>query len=693
MERRPGWVLAALVAVAAIVRFGLSLDMATPWIFADEFIYSELARSLADGGELLIRDQRIYYSTLVPLLHAPGYLLGDTSTAYVWIKGANAVAMSLAAVPAYALARLALRPLLSLAFATLVLAWPAFAYTGTIMTEPMFFLAVIAFAWALAGALLRPTLGSQLLVGATIAAALLVRLQGISLLASVPVACVLVAVMWRHEVPGARGVLRRLLSYWPLLVMSLGLPLLAAAAQVARGRAVRALLGGYSQADVSTTTSELMHWTVWHFAVVALSMGIVPLALAVAAWTRAFRRRWDDEAARAGVVVITALAIAVPMLLQVTAFAINYSQRVQERNLFAIEPLIVLAGLVGLAAMDISRVVAVVAAAATTLAVFDLPVVALISPQPPLSDTFTLLSVLKSAQELGAGAAGLVVAVGLVGLALTAAVVLVRRSLAPVALAGLLLAVLIVMNVQLTPMLTDYSEQVASVFVPADHDWVDDAVPDGQTAMFFWESEDPPTVAWTTEFWNSSVGPVIAVPGQFNTLAVPQASVDPGTGRLAPVPPWTIPDATYVITPRRVRLVGEEVARGDAQGSPMTLWRTDGEVRLAETSVGLYADGWTGPQVVVRRFGCRAGTFTLRIRSALGRNRRVAITTGGRETRLTLPRRAPRTVRVPTRPEPGGETCQLTVTPLTTATGAELGNPADPRTLGVMMDAPVYSPR
>lgn len=125
----------------------------------------------------------------------------------------------------------------------------------------------------------------------------------------------------------------------------------------------------------------------------------------------------------------------------------------------------------------------------------------------------------------------------------------------------------------------------------------------------------------------------------------------------------------------------------------MTLWRVDGEVRLAETSEGLFADGWTGPQVIVRRFDCRGGTFTLRIRSALGRNRRVAITSGDRESRVTLPPKAARVVRVPARRGPAGDVCQLTVTPLTTATGAELGNPADPRTLGVLMDAPSYSPR
>lgn len=684
--------LAALVTVAAVARFWLSLDMATPWIFADEFIYSELARSLAERGELIVRDQSIYYSTLVPLLHAPGYLLGDTATAYVWIKGANAVVMSAAAVPAYLLARLALRPLLSLVFAVLVLAWPAFAYTGTIMTEPLFFLGVMTVAWALARALLRPTWGAQIVVGAALLGTLLVRLQGVSLVATVPIACLLAAVMWRAEGSGIRGVLGRLRAYWPMLAMTLGLPLLVLAGQAARGRPVRDLLGGYSQVEVHVGMGELVDWTVWHLAVAGLAVGLVPLALAVAAWVRALSRRWDDDSAAPAAVVLTVLAISAPMLVQVTVFAIQYSMRVQERNLFGMEPLIVLAALVGLAAMRINAIVAIAASVAVALAVLDLPVDALIAPTPPLSDTFTLLSVLEGSRTLGSDPATVVTWAAFAGIGLTAIIALVRHRHRAVALAGLLLAALVAMNAQITPLLTDYSERVAAAFVPADDDWVDDALPGGARAMFAWGSEDPPTVAWTTEFWNRSIGPVIAVPGQFATLAVPQASVDAQTGRLVPVPGSTIPRAEYVVAPRRWDLAGEKLAQGDAPGAPMTLWRVHGPLRLAATTDGLYADGWTGPQVVARRFDCRPGTFAIHLRSAAGRNRRVAITTGGREVRIVLPRHAARTIRVATRPEPGGDVCQLTVTPLTTATGAELGNPADPRTLGVRMETPAYTP-
>lgn len=662
--------------------------MATPWIFADEFIYSELARSLAEHGDLLIRGQSIYYSTLVPLLHAPGYLFGGTADAYLWIKAANAVVMSAAAIPAYALARQALGHRLSLTFAALVLAWPAFAYTGTVMTEPLFFLAVLAFAWALVRAIRRPTPAAQLVVAGTIGAALLVRLQAVSLLASVPIACVLAALLRRDSGLDARGLLLRLRGYWLMLTVAVGLPLLGVLVQVARSQPVRSLLGGYAQADLAASAHDLLRWTVWHTAVVALSIGLVPLAIAAAAWARMLTHRWGD--AGSGPVLATCLAVAVPMLVQVTIFAIHNAHRVQERNLFTLEPLIVLAALVGIATMRTSRVVAVTAAVLVGLAVADLPIADLLAPQPPLSDTFTLLSLLRTGEMTGITAPSLGVIAGFAVVALTVAAVAIPRRALLVALPVALMAGLIGMNAQITPLLTDYSQRVAASLVPTPENWVDRALPPGRTALLVWASQDPPAVAWSAEFWNGSIGPVLAVPTQFPTLGTPTAAVDLRTGLLVPGSGGVIPDADFVVAPRQWALAGERVAEGNAQGAPMTLWRTRGPLRLAQTTDGLYSDGWTGPLVTVRRFACTSGTFVVTMRSALGRHRGVVLTSGRERSRIVLPRRRAQTVRMPARREHGADLCQLTVQPVRTSSGAELGNPADPRELGIRMTSPSF---
>ena len=90
--------------------------MVAPFIFIDELIYSELAKSLADGGGYAIRGVSTSgYSLLYPALVAPAWgLFDDGVTAYNAAKSINAVAMSLAAIPTYFLAIRVARPPLAL---------------------------------------------------------------------------------------------------------------------------------------------------------------------------------------------------------------------------------------------------------------------------------------------------------------------------------------------------------------------------------------------------------------------------------------------------------------------------------------------------------------------------------------------------------------------------------------------------
>ena len=78
---------------------------------------------------------------------APAYLLFDSLPhAYAAVKTINAVAMSLAALPAYFLARRVLPVGLSLFAAVLAVALPSLSYAGEVMTENVFypiFLAVV----------------------------------------------------------------------------------------------------------------------------------------------------------------------------------------------------------------------------------------------------------------------------------------------------------------------------------------------------------------------------------------------------------------------------------------------------------------------------------------------------------------------------------------------------------------------
>lgn len=689
VERRAPLVLGGLVLASLVARLVLALRTEVPWIYADEFIYSELARSVAEGGRTSVRDVPVYLSAVVPVLDAPGYLLGGTAAAYDWIRVVNALVMSLAALPAYGLARLALSRGPSLAFAALVLAWPAFAYTGVVMTEPAFFPAVLLATWALARALVRPTWPRQALVALTVLLAVGVRLQAVALIPAVVLAGLAVAALGREGGTGWSAAGRRLRAHAPLLVAAVALPLLGVAAQLARGRPLRGLLGGYGDLQATLDLGELWSWSVWHVAVVALSVGVVPLALAAATWGRVARRREADTAP--GIVTVVVLSVALVLTLQVSAFAIDYADRVQERNLFALEPLVVLVALVGLARTGFGRVVAAATAGVLALALLDLPVERLLQP-PPLSDTFTLVSVLRTSAFTGITAPSLVILLAVLGVALTVALVLLPRPRALVALPLGLMAVLVVMNAQITPFLTGYSRDVADSVAPTPRDWIDRAA-GGERVALLWSSDDDPKLVWNAEFWNEAVDDVLAVPGPLlPELGALRADIDPASGRLVPPPGGRLPDARLVVAPAPFDLVGTPVTSARSLLTGMTLWRLDGPLRLRMSTSGRYADGWTGPEVVVRRHGCRAGTFGLRLRTGPAPRRTVDLVSGGRERTVVIPPGVVRPVSLPARPDPGTDTCTLVLRTRETATGVELGNPVDARVLGVMADPPRFLP-
>ena len=101
-----GW-LAAIVALSFALRAWLARGPFGPFIMVDELIYSELARSVAAGDGFEVRDVPASgFSLVYPVLISPAYALFDAlPTAYAAVKTLNALLMSLAAVPAYFLAR------------------------------------------------------------------------------------------------------------------------------------------------------------------------------------------------------------------------------------------------------------------------------------------------------------------------------------------------------------------------------------------------------------------------------------------------------------------------------------------------------------------------------------------------------------------------------------------------------------
>ena len=243
--------LGGIVLVSIAVRVALARRIVAPWIMVDEIVYSELAKSFAAHGHFLVRGVPSRgYGIVYPVLIAPAWrLFGPIPSVYVAAKAINSVLMSLAAIPAYFLARRILPLGYALAGAALTVLVPEMLYTGMIMTENVFYPLFLVFALLLVATLERPSVGRQLGLLVLFGVAYETRAQAVCLLPALLVAPILRTLVRRE--PLRRGLRRFFPTY---AVVGAG-AVVALVATVARGRSVFTLLGAYHAATTSTYTA------------------------------------------------------------------------------------------------------------------------------------------------------------------------------------------------------------------------------------------------------------------------------------------------------------------------------------------------------------------------------------------------------------------------------------------------------
>ena len=190
-SRRWPLALAALFCVATAYHWLQSRGHVTPAIFTDELMFSELARSLAAGDGLTVRGESFLFPAFLPaLVQAPVWLL-DGAAAYGAAKALNAVLMCSAVFPAWALARLVVRPAYAFGVAAAAVAGGAMLYHSYLTSEalafPVFLLAVFVSVRAVS----EPSLRWDALAVLVLGAAVLTRAQFVVL----PVAFVLTVLL------------------------------------------------------------------------------------------------------------------------------------------------------------------------------------------------------------------------------------------------------------------------------------------------------------------------------------------------------------------------------------------------------------------------------------------------------------------------------------------------------------------
>ena len=319
-------VLGGIVALSFLFRLVAGWLRATPAYFADEYIYAELGRSIAETGRPLIRDCRALPGPPPSILTAPAWLFEDVEVSFRVVQAIGALAMSLAAVPVFFLCRrLALTDGWALAIAFFAVAVPDLLYASWIVAEPVAYPLALGALLAGTAALARPTRGSQVAFVVLAGLATFARIQFIVLPLAFVAALALVGLRERR----LRSALRE-----QVLVLGLFGAVLFGGLATGPGR----MLGYYHGVlDLRFGVDSLLTWLGSQSLVLAYASGwvLVPgalLGLVLALWRPVSR----TELAFAAL----ALFLTLGLLFEGALYAASGGNRVQERYFFYALPLV-----------------------------------------------------------------------------------------------------------------------------------------------------------------------------------------------------------------------------------------------------------------------------------------------------------------------------------------------------------------
>jgi hypothetical protein len=566
---RPAVALTAIAVLGAAIRLPFVLERATPRYFPDEYLYGELARSLAETGQLrVLGTSSSLPSLLAPVVQALAWLPGDAATAFRLTQLLHVVAMSLAVVPVYLIARrLGIGTTAALAAAAFAVVCPDLLYAGYLTADAIGYTLSLVAVHAALRALAVRTVASQAWCVAACGLATATRVQYAVLLPATALASLAVA---RREWLRAP---RQLWAVWAVV-------LAGAIVAVAVGSTV---LGRYGTLASAGASRESLTWlpVSGYLLAVAAGAAIVPGALA---WTCSalWRPRTREHAAFAALLVLVVGGIAAAAVVMSVETG---SDRFFERYLMIGVPLLGIAFAAWLRDGRPAYRVALAAAALLVLAATQVPVAAYAEGQGR-ADSPLLLAVSWLERWLGVGTASLAVALLVTG---AVALGVLRRGRGIPALAASL-ALMAVLSAGAHAADLSLSARVADRLAGSPRSWVDATGAQNVLLVQTWQSE--PARAMTQAFWNRSVtrGAVLGPRATTMDGALDHLSIR-GDGELrlggAPVrgPLLVARDGTRAVFAAATTVAHE---------ASFELVQPHGAARLAGLLEGVGNDGWLG---------------------------------------------------------------------------------------------------
>lgn len=623
-ETARSWLIVTLgVLVTAGFRAWLVSRVSTPWIFSDELVHSELAKSIADGSPFRVRGQHLNVTYAYPLVLAPAWLVHSMPVTYALAKAIDVVLVSASALPVYLLGRRFLSPASAAVAAVLTLFLPELALSNALMQENLAFPAYLTAIWGLTLALESPSPGRLAFLIGAVAVAASTRFELLLLVLIVPTAVVLAG--------AARRLARVLVPFAgagvALLVLALAEP----------HRLDRALVV-FPQTNARYSPTRAFRWLVTSVGDLALVTGVIPLVALVA--MTALRTKTPRERA---FLAVTWASLAWFMVLGALAGSWE-PLGVKERYFFYVQPMLLLAFLWWVE-RALPRGVRAALATGTILVivVWALPLHGVVAAPSVTGNAFGLEVFARIGREIGFGQGLRAVLLGVVVVGSAAALLTGRR--AKLALPSALAAFLVVSSAFAYRSADRQAKAVARASaLPVSRSWIDDRGRDQQVVLVNTGAFMPETIAgdlfqiwlpwWGTEFWNRSASAVDDL-GALEPAPLRQqwGALDWSTGKIVGVEhaPRVAIDPRFEVAGRRLEATSALVLY-DRVASPM---------RLAAATEGVFRDGESSQVAAYDRWSSRVrGPLAVQIalaRDVAQRPTRVHIAVGTLAARGATP--------------------------------------------------------
>ena len=627
--------LAALVGLNVVVRTALGWLRQTPIYLGDEYLYAELGRSIAETGRPLVRGAASDFPALLqPIITAPAWLFGDVGTSYHLVQLMGAVAMSLAAIPAFWIARrLGLSKGIALAVAALALAVPDLIYAGWVIAEPFAYPLVLGAVAAGVAALAQPSRRAQLLFVALALLAAFARIQFIVL-----PACFFGAVL----LMGLRE--RRLRSAIREQALPLGVLAVPLAIALALGPSrVLAFYGGVVETDIDV--GALLSNSARNLFILVFASGFVLVPGALLGLGLAFAR--PRSRAELAFAALTVLLVA---FLLGESGLLGASDLAQERYLFYVLPLVAVGfGLYTSRGWPFRLYHALIAAALVTLTAV-VPLSGFAAANEKMHSAL-LFAVFRVEQWLGSPGSGSLV-IALTATLATAVLVVCSRMPRVATIVALAMAFTLCAGFSAAAVVFDLenTSSARKSFFGPETSWVDKAGLGDVTLLRNVGGQRGP--AFQQLFWNRSVKRVVLMPGA--TIIDPFSADAVQIGRDGSLRAGGAPLDGPLLVDQHVVTVELSGARKVATAPGYSLFKPTGTPRLSMLFAGRHHDGWLGgegaislwPQAGANRI---EGTFFIDLvapRGSEGAPIRFHLP-GGQNVEVHVPSHAALRVRLP----------------------------------------------